>query len=88
MELHDDQLELFSPGKIFRFPGFTLASSTGFSYYPMEDQWLFVPYSVFKVKRFKDQVITLGAMDNVDDADSSTTTDDDSQDADSTDNDE
>ncbi|CAF3424578.1 unnamed protein product [Rotaria sp. Silwood2] len=115
MELDEDQLDFFTPGKVFRFPGFTSTSTIksvakGFgdtlfkihvfsqcpqvrniaevSYFPMEEEWLFVPYSLFKVTKSEDRVITLKAMDNVNDVDESTTTDDDSSDADSTDDDE
>ncbi|CAF1553904.1 unnamed protein product [Rotaria sp. Silwood1] len=52
------------------------------SYFPMEEEWLFVPYSRFKVKKCKNRVITLEATDNVGDDDESTTSSDDSQDTD------
>jgi hypothetical protein len=53
-----------------------------FSCFPAEEEWLFVPYSRFKVISSESRKITLEAMDNVDAEHESTTSDDDSSDTD------
>jgi hypothetical protein len=109
MELDEDQLDFFTPGKVFRFPVFTSTSISKsiarrfgdilfkihifsncpqvrnvaeISCFPLEEEWLFVPYSLFKVTKSEGREITLKAIDNSEDVSESTTSDDDSSDTD------
>ncbi|CAF0989314.1 unnamed protein product [Didymodactylos carnosus] len=109
MDLNREQVRFFTPGKIFRFPGFTstttdrsVAESFGdilfkirvpadisqarniadISCFPSEDEWLFVPYSRFKVISSENRKITLEAKDNLEDVSESTTSSDESSDTD------